>query len=61
MSRANPLHLFPILARRDRTAFRQGIGEAFSKIQFGGMAAGFPEVAIGLPYNASLRFADRLN
>jgi len=28
--------------------FRQRIGEAISKIQFGGMAARFAEVAIGL-------------
>jgi hypothetical protein len=28
--------------------FRQRVGEAISKIQFGGVAAGFPEVAIGL-------------
>ena len=28
--------------------FRQCVGEAISKIQFGGVAAGFPEIAIGM-------------
>ena len=41
--------------------FRQCVGEAISKIQFGGMPAGFAEVAIGLARDASLRFGDRLN
>jgi len=41
--------------------FRQRIGEAISKIQFGGVAARFAEVAIGLTRYASLRFGDRLN
>lgn len=41
--------------------FSQRIGEAISKIQFGGMAARFAEVAIGLTRYASLRFGDRLN
>jgi hypothetical protein len=40
---------------------RRRIGEAISKIQFGGMFAGFPEVAISLACDASLHFADRLN
>jgi hypothetical protein len=40
--------------------FRQCVGKAISKIQFGGVAAGFPEVAIGLARYASLRFGDRL-
>jgi hypothetical protein len=41
--------------------FRQRIGEAISKIQFGRVAARFAEVAIGLTRYASLRFGDRLN
>src|ERR1700692_1554606 len=41
--------------------FRQRIGEAISKIQFGGMAARFAEVAIGLAGYASLRFGDGLD
>ena len=41
--------------------FRQRVGEAISEIQFGGMAAHFAEVAIGLTRYASLRFGDRLN
>jgi len=40
---------------------RQRIGEAISKIQFGGVADRFAEVAIGLTRDASLRFGDRLN
>ena len=41
--------------------FRRRLGEAISKIQFGGVAARFAEVAIGLTRYASLRFGDRLN
>jgi hypothetical protein len=41
--------------------FRKRIGEAVSKIQLGGMAARFAEVAIGLTRYASLRFGGRLN
>jgi len=41
--------------------FRQRIGEAISKIQFGEMAAGFAEITISLACYASLRFRDRFD
>jgi len=41
--------------------FASAVGEAISKIQFGGVAARFAEVAIGLTRYMSLHFRDRLN
>ena len=65
-SRPRRLHIRPrevlsLEQKRFPFRLRQRIGEAISKIQFGGMVAHFAEVAIGLPRYASLRFVDRLN
>src|SRR6266436_5170315 len=56
-----PREVLSLEQKRLSFGFRQRIGEAISKIQFGGMAARFAEVAIGLTRNASLRFGHRLN
>jgi len=56
-----PREVLPFEQKRLSFGFRQRIGEAISKIQFGGVPAGFPEVAIGLARYAGLRFGDRLN
>ena len=56
-----PREVLSFEQKRLSFGFCQRIGEAISKIQFGGMAACFAEVAIGLARYASLRFGDRLN
>ena len=56
-----PREILPLEQKRLPFGFRQRIGKAITKIQFGGMAAGFPEVAIGLAGDASLHFGDWLN
>jgi len=65
-SRPRRLHIclrqvLPFKQERLSFGLRQCVGEAISKIQFGGVAAGFAEIAIGLARYASLRFRDRLN
>src|SRR6202521_1289691 len=56
-----PREVLSFKQQRLSLGFRQRIGEAISKIQFGWVAARFAEVAIGLTRYASLRFGDRLN
>src|SRR5579864_2985643 len=56
-----PRKVLPFKQERLSFGFHRRVGEAISKIQFGGVAAGFPKVAIGLARYASLRFGGRLN